>query len=108
MVLMQKSLLTTIYNKWAAGVPTLLLMRQYNLSDSITAPTLTKLLQYTKVLTLTDSEEVKKVVRASLFPAWLTTQVKLTGNPVNKQPKEMAYLGKMPLGHWEVRATIQN
>lgn len=108
MVLVQKSLLSAIYNKWAQGVPTLALIRQYNLVDNITAPTLTKLLQYMKAMAQTDSEEVKKVVTASLFPAWLASAVKAEKAPVHKQPKEMAYIGKMPLGHWEVRSTLQN
>lgn len=108
MVLVQKSLLSAIYSKWAQGVPALLLIRQYNLTDSITAPTLTKLMQYMKAMSQTDSEEVKKVVQASLFPQWLANAVKQEKKPVHKQPKEMAYIGKMPLGYWEVRSTTQN
>lgn len=108
MVLVQKSLLSAIYSKWAQGVPTLMLIRQYNLVDHITAPTLTKLMQYMKAMSQTDSEEVKKVVQASLFPQWLTAAVKQEKTPVHKQPKDIAYVGKMPLGYWEVRSTIQN
>ena len=108
MVLVQKSLLSAIYSKWAQGVPTLMLIRQHDLIDHITAPTLTKLMQYMKAMSQTDSEEVKKVVQASLFPSWLTVAVKQEKKPVHKQPKEVAYIGKMPLGHWEVRPTTQN
>lgn len=105
MVLIKKSLLTAIYSKWADGVPTLMLIRQNSLEGKITAPTLTKLLQYMKILNTTDNDEVKRVIQESLFPKWLNTEVRKTNEAIHKQPKEMAYKGRMPLGSWIVRPT---
>ena len=105
MVLIKKSLLTAIYGRWVQGVPVLALIRQNNLEEKVTAPTLTKLLQYMKILHTSDNEEVKRVIQDSIFPKWLTAEVKRTGEAIHKQPKEMAYKGRMPLGSWSIRPT---
>lgn len=99
MILIKEKLLNEIYNKYKQGVPVLKLIRQYSLGESITAPTLTKLLSYKIAMETTKNKEIKQSIKTSLFPEWLDAN---KGN-VQTNPKEWYYVSKMPLGEWIVR-----
>jgi len=96
-ILMQECVLSDIWRKHQDGVPVLALIRQYDIGDIITAPTLTKLI---KCMTLMENAvpEVEELIYNSLFPRWLLAEEdNLT---VVTQPKGVFYKGVMPMGEW--------
>lgn len=102
MVLMQEGVLHSLHLKHIQGVPVLALMRQHKLEDTITAPTLTKLLSYAKAMQESETV-VMNIIRNSLFPVWLTNSKTI----VASCPSEYYYTGKMPLGKWVKRGEEQ-
>jgi hypothetical protein len=81
------------------GVPLRRIIRDNNLK--ISGPHLAKLIDWHDNLLL-DNDIVpikaKTMIRDSLFPTWLKDYPN-----VQEQPSDYAYLGKFPLGGWEIR-----
>lgn len=97
MLLMKEDLLKVMYEKRKLGVPLTKLIEQHKLS--ITHPTLARMLMHYSVLSSPSiSEKTKVVVRASLFPEWLSGK-----ELVMSQPVEWYYTGVFPLGEWKKR-----
>lgn len=84
------------------GVAVAELMRQYLPDDSMTRPTVVKLLTaYDAIDTLYRIDASKKylAVSASLNPDWLDPE----GIEVQEQPDDWSYEGYFPLGRWICR-----
>lgn len=103
MVLIKRNLLKEMYDKYEQGVPVLKLIAQYRLEDSITAPTLTKLLGYYENMHKLKADKSKKAIALtidhSLFPEWLENSI----FNVTTAPSLYSYSGKMPLGSWSLK-----
>ena len=75
------------------------LIKEYNLEGSITPPTLAKLFSYVSALHNENTpKEVSATIYNSLYPKWLAKESK----KVVSNPSSVVYVGKMPLGRWEV------
>ncbi|PIR06649.1 MAG: hypothetical protein COV55_02745 [Candidatus Komeilibacteria bacterium CG11_big_fil_rev_8_21_14_0_20_36_20] len=97
--LIQESLLENMHTKYSFGVPVLKLIKEYNLEGSITPPTLAKLFSYVSALHNENTpKEVSATIYNSLYPKWLAKESK----KVVSNPSSVVYVGKMPLGRWEV------
>ena len=99
MLLMQESLLSDLWYRHSTGVPILTLIKQEQIN--ITAPTLTKLINYMTQLENIDTENelnepLYETVYLSLFPSWLEeNELELV-----VQPHGWFYEGLFPLGKW--------
>lgn len=103
-ILMQEDLLSEIWAKYNQGVPVLTLIKQYEIEDIITPPTLTKLLKYVSALENINPEgpqEAYELIYNSLFPTWIGGYNSCC--PIVTQPKTWKYIGNMPFGKWEKR-----
>jgi len=82
------------------GVPVAAAMRKYLPKDSMTRPTVVKLLAANHLLSeareMKESLALADVLADSLFPAWLDS----TGEAVQEEPHEYSYEGNFPNGRW--------
>ena len=81
------------------GVPVATAMRKYLPEDSMTRPTVVKLLAANQVLSEAKAENALSLADLlvdSLFPTWLDSQ----GGAVQEQPYEYSYEGTFPHGRW--------
>ncbi len=93
MILIERDMLTGLYDENLLGVPYAVLVRVHKLQ--MTAPTLSKLLEYFDTYN-TVPDALREQIGNSLFPEWLT-------EVEQKQPPDWFYVGVMPHGKWERR-----
>ena len=95
MILIQQELLSKVYEEHKLGVNFCLLIRNHKLP--MTPPTITKLVNHYSAMMDTTNDELREVIRASLFPVWLNETIKY------QDTARWVYRGSMPTGHWELR-----
>jgi len=81
------------------GVPVAAAMRKYLPKDSMTRPTVVKLLAADRLLTdamKAEAVALSDVLAGSLFPSWLDPE----GDAVQEEPHECSYEGNFPNGRW--------
>lgn len=83
------------------GVPVAAAMRKYLPQDSMTRPTVVKLLAANQALLdareYTESLALSDVLAGSLFPGWLNP----VGEAVQEEPYDYSYEGNFPHGRWK-------
>lgn len=81
------------------GVPVAAAMRKYLPKDSMTRPTVVKLLAANHLLLEAREENalaLADMLADSLFPKWLDP----TGDPVQEESHDYSYEGNFPNGRW--------
>lgn len=96
--LLTPSVLEELARLTELGVPVASAMRQLDLEDKITRPTIVMLLKSYVERYDTGSKNFKLTLN-SLFPTWLSQ----SGEVVQEQPESWEYIGRFPQGHWECK-----
>ena len=104
MMLIKQELLKPMYAQFKTGVPVLKLQRKYELTNTLTPPTLAKLLKTVGQWDAVKDEGIKKDIHASLFPDWLNVSASI----VAVQPLDWYYTGSFPVGKWIKREGVSD